>query len=436
MRFSKLMVLCTFVFFGGCTHLAKDKSPPSQTVGSQTYYDTQVVTGNCVGSTEAGVFGAGIAAAFIKQGVNEFGTALALAASGFNDMAPAQTLMETNQEGFGKCIYVIRGWFYREAANLNKTQDAKGLGYPSALATGQSYLDLGLFIAARPDFFFQGQIIQSMDGSKNFIKPVSAVLNTPIKTITARTEKRDVEILFAFGAQSVDIRTAPGTKVSLGDLKQNIEVKFPKDACRSWSDGKIQTPGCPSVNNYDDTMLALLGKPKPTLAAGLPTPRIAKSVTLMPPVSGWFAVQINKQTLSPIVLQAGVIETLGPSPVLKFVSSVFTSKEDDITTAIQNRVIPSYSDTAKLTDRKAQDALSKSYNASLKDAKTAVLACAKSTATSDDRRDAGDKLRAFRYDALAADRDAGGVADGGITMVESSNGGSICEAYSKLPIFQ
>ena len=405
-----LLTLIISLLTTGCAHFASDASPPKELSGD-VLYDTQVILGACAPGAESGLLAAGLASSLIKVGVNRIGEAIKSAAGTETVFADARTTLEVRSK-IGPCITVSRGWFYRTDPRTSGSVFAldKSKGWPHDEGASKEYWSRGLFIASVPDFFFQGAIITSYDGTKLAIRSLQALLNEPIKTKALRGQERVVSVFFALGEQEADLRKSPGTSLKIGKLKPGEAAKFTPFKCTFWKDAKVtsEAASCPLEDKNDKDQLP------------------PEFISYSRDVSQWFAIGGTPDKLKPMQLTALVTETIDESEFLKFVGEVYADATPAIVTAAQQEFIPPVGQAAETKELEEKKKFGNSFDEAYGIARKALTKCAQNPGDSDLNIAARKSLRDFVLAAQQLGRRSGldlGAAD---TIPLQGDAGKAC----------
>ncbi|WP_448097645.1 hypothetical protein [Luteibacter yeojuensis] len=382
MSILRISVAATTCFLVSCSTVTGEKGPPAaltRTVSPhEVYYDTQVVMGGCPSSQEVAPLVAAVGAAMVAQGISRVGDALKAAGNADTQTALARRNVEMNTStGLPTCVLIARGWFYRNPPIIgDPTQNPPVKAWPfkakegSAFPATENDVDLmfwrlGLHLAATPDFYFRGEVVRSTDQSAYAIKPVEALLETPISTNTFRPSgKRSVVVALALSdaGTGVDLSKGGGATLVLGAMLPGKLIEYPHDKvdCSAWlyldATGARDTTkkkyyDCPGKNDF-----AFLDR--------------------SPFESNWFTIKLSdKPSKKPMGLQALVTETRSASRFLQFVGDVFSSTKDSLTKEAQQALIPPLGEQAEVSDKAADDAKKTALDTAIAKAISDLKAC-------------------------------------------------------------
>ena len=414
MKMLKAVAGATAVVAAGCASVAGSGKPPPALTLNSAHYATQAVLGPCVGDAESAIL-TSIASAVIAQGVNRIHEAVKAAAATKTETALTQRNVEVAKgKGLGPCVTIARGWFYRTQPSYGGGASPKSAfainaksawPYNSDEDTPAKFWRTGLFLAATPDFYFQGRIVASTDKSAYAIQPVNASLDTPLVSQFFRPGgERHVLISVALTdvGKGVDLRKAGGTTITLGAMKPGELLRFSDELCiyKRPATGSSQID-CPKPETAD---LVMRGSFQ----------------------SDWFSVPLT-DSLKPMNLQALVSETQSPSDFLQFVADVLGDSKTAITKGLQEELIPSVGDTADETELAAEEKAQSDYDTAYAKAFAELSGCAASQKDLGKRVAARVATRAVIQAGRKAKRDPGVTAADveAITYVATEDG--VCE---------
>nr|WP_314524974.1 hypothetical protein [uncultured Brevundimonas sp.] len=390
----RLIALGLALTLAGCSHAAGTGVPPSPLARTDLIYGTQTTFGPCLGGESAVV--AAVMSAVVSKGVNRIGTALKSAAEANTSTTLARRNLEISNQGpLGPCVYVARGWFHRQPPKF-----AGEAGGPSAyIARAGSQTDTvypydragelgvlwraGLYLAATPDFFFQGSVTRTTGNTAYSVRPTLAWLAEPLVANTLRSDARSV--LVSFAVVPIDKPATlekGGSTVVVGQLVPGELRRFPRETCvarmRQSAEGPTQS-GCSGEATSEDY----------TIVRGAYE-------------SEWFTVGLSAER-QPMTLLALVTETRDASAFLGFVADVFAASEAPISTAIQNEIIPSAAAAADETEQAASEALQTAMDTAYGTAVTALDDCIANPSLAPKRAAARVALRGFTAAARRAE---------------------------------
>lgn len=362
------------VVSAGCTTITGSQGLPDG-VPAGSFYDTQAIIASCPDGAVSQGLAAAIAGAAIAKGVSRIGAAIKAAGEAETRQVVVSRNIELSRKGMKGCLLVARGWF-------SPTRPLPGVGYAGTSGTAFKYdrdpsfiRGQGLWLAGTPDFYFEGRFKASQNEAALTMQPVYVFRGDPIATHTLRRgTARGTVLSFAISkpSKAKDLGKGQGATVVLGKLDTNSERKF------ETSDNKLFTCDGGDCGNG---------------AFSLRLRGIAES--------DWFAIPLPEEP-EPMTLQVLVSETRGDSAFLKFVGEVFADVEDDLTTALQQKLIPSVGDAAEASDQAAEENALSAYEQALADAYAKLAACgaagsdlAKAAAAKSAMRTANQKARAI-----------------------------------------
>lgn len=375
------------VLMSGCTQAAGSKAPPRPLPVADVSYSTQVSTGPCVAGEEAVGLLATLAGAFIAKGVNRIGMGLQGAARAETITALARRNLELTDQGLGPCIVVARGWFYRK---LPTGQDSFAIN-PASQFPMNSVEDvaglwrMGLFVAATPDFYFQGRLVPNSNRTAYTVVPIHASLDRPISANTLRGDDRSMMIAFAVSAGGASSVQGGGSTVVLGRIRPGMLTTFPPPTCVVTKRVGAQASTSPE-----------------TCPQGPTSPVDAIRIVRADYESEWFSPSLGKD-LKTVTLLALVSETRDESKYLSFLSEVFTTAQPAVTTALQNELVPELGAAAEETDLAAREAAATAYDKALVDVLAALDGCIANPSDVAKRTGARVGLRSFVAAARKAD---------------------------------
>jgi hypothetical protein len=207
-----------------------------------------------------------------------------------------------------------------------------------------------MWIAAPPDFVFEGEITPSSaerpDERVLTTVPVYAQLNAPISQAVLRPSKaREVAVFFAFAdvGGNLSAPEGPGAGIVLGRLEPGKEVKFFEESDPSTRSG--------TQNQTSDTQ-----------------------INRGPLESRWFKVAVG-ETKKPMTVAALVTEHQDAQPFLQFVADVFNGAKPQITTALQTAVVPTMRAAAQESAQATKEKARTDYETALAAALVAAKEC-------------------------------------------------------------
>lgn len=357
------LMVSASALLSGCAHPAGGgnalRSPHELT------YGTQVGTGPCVAGAEAVPFLATLAGALISQGVSRIGKELEGAAAKDTQKTLARRNLELSEKGLGPCIVVARGWFYKkEPTGVGITQATFNpkSEFPIKDDPGMGELwNMGLYLAATPDFYFQGRLVPNANRSAYTVLPIHATLDRPLLAHSMRSNRRGVTIAFGLASGGASAISSGGSTVVLGELRPGVLAKFPAATCMVTRVVKTQ--------DGEETQTKVEDCP-----SGPTPPSDVVRITRTPFESEWFTPGVSKE-LKPMTLLAEVTEVRNPSRFLEFVAALFKDVQPTMTTALQRELVPALGAEAAETALAAEEAADTAYDKALVEAYTALTAC-------------------------------------------------------------
>lgn len=297
---ARMAIIISTALLMSCAQIAGDQKPPALKGSNDVYYGTEVVLGPCGDGPESAIL-VSLVAAVVAQGVNRIGDALKAAANRDMSVALARRSIELRANNDGKfpvaCVTIVRGWFHRtpidssgksrQAPDL-KQQDGSAWAAISGKTRPADLWQKGLYVAASPDFYFQGFFVPSSDKSAAAIMPVVATLDEPMLHNALRPNKRrHVLLAFSLGEKAVDLEKGGGTTMILGAMEPGQPLIF-----RTFTSGVI------SDNDSCASSLPVEGGKR-----YFDCPKDDKDTTLIQRasyLSDWFSLPLPKQ-LNPCI---------------------------------------------------------------------------------------------------------------------------------------
>jgi hypothetical protein len=333
-----------------CTTVAGSKGTPEALAGT-VYYGTHATIGKCPSDeAESGILAA-IGASIVAKGVSRIGAAIKAAANAETRQVVIRRNIElSNKQGLGPCLLLARGWFYEDRSRIGtrsyqKSEDSV-FDYDSNFS---SLHRQGLWLAATPDFFFEGKLIPSEDESALSLTPAYAYMGRPITSSWLRPgTARSILVAFAFTkpAKAADLSKGQGSTVVLGRFEANTKKNYSTD--------KVKLFTCDQAACSDNSAFAQ---------------RIRG-----PYESEWFSVPLTEK-VQPLTLQALVSETRSASKFLGFVSEVFADVERDLATQLQQALVPSIGAAAEVSEQTAAENALNEFEGKYADALGKLAAC-------------------------------------------------------------
>lgn len=373
-------LLVSSLIMPGCTSTGASAPPPALLPRSNIIYGTQVSTGPCVAGAEAAGLLATLAGAVISRGVSRIGAGLQEAARSDTQTALARRNVEMTAEGLGRCIVVMRGWFYRSRPDQvpGDFPFREGSAFPITTTAGVNQLwGMGLFVAATPDFYFQGRLVRNSAENAYTVVPIHATLDRPLLSNSLRSDRRSVTIAFAVASGGASGIQGGGSTVVLGQIRPGVLATFPRGSC-------VVTT---QVGEADPSLPAIQACPEDPVSNAV---RIIRT----PFESEWFTPSLTAE-LKPMTLLAQVSETRDEAKFLSFVSALFSDVQAAGTTALQRALVPELGADAAETETTQQEANSTAYDNALVAALTSLDACIAAPADVAKRTAARVALRAY-----------------------------------------
>ncbi|WP_162600042.1 hypothetical protein [Azospirillum sp. TSH58] len=296
---------------------------------------------------------AAIGASAISQGVNYLGQALTDAASERTWKVFASRNFETSKDNFPRCVQIARGKFLTSPSKHaldtlpewsgHRANDAEGATWK--VDQRKAVIDNGLWLAERPDFFFEGIFRASSDNSALTIEPVVVMLDEPIGTRLLRTgQSRQVAVFMSLHAPGSDpsLEKAPAATIKVGGISRQEPRMFRT-----------------SVDAREDGI---------------------SSAVSMPFESPWF--QLSKtDAVKPMTASVLVTETESASEFIAFLGRVLNDQtvKTKTTTALQELVIPERRQAAEQSERQQEVTANNEADTKFADAIIKLRACSAAT---------------------------------------------------------
>lgn len=313
---------------------AKDPAMPANTTSG-----VQVALGKCVSQSvapRADLISA-VLTAFVSKGVNLLGVALTAAGQDKIWKATGSRNLDLPATGpLPDCIQIVRGRFRTNGAEAAKPGWADAMEWQ-----GGGWADLnanGLWLADKPDFFFEGYLVQSTDKSAVSIRPLYAVMNQPLGGRAFRDKERAVALFLAFAQAGTrpDLNANPSATITLGTMNPGQILRYP---------------------------------------SAIPSP--ARST---PYDSAWFLLS-DADAHKPMTVTSLLAETQSGSPFFAFIASIFNDEmvKKEITDRANILVVPSAGQDAQAAQQQAQQSAIATAEAKLGAALAALVDCKRAT---------------------------------------------------------
>lgn len=330
---------------GACSGLTmREDAAQRPSYAPEARYGTQVAVGACAfveKAPETATIGMALLGNAISAGVNHIGAALTEASQEKAVTAKTSRNIMFSSETFGPCIQIVRGWFYPDPYPLDTK---KGVPTPdnakvAAFAQWKSrdYIDQKrfdalwinnrLWMAAPPDFMFEGRILVAKDNALT-IAPQYVRMNAPLFTRSLRRDPtRHVAVFISMHTPlaAADAAGNPAATLIIGKLEPGV--------ARTFVD--------PSDLNRFNTPVAAINR--------------------SPHESDLFTMSVGKEQEAWIV-SAAITETQDASKFLAFVAGVFSESKAAVTTAAQNAVVPANRASLRETTRQAEEEAQTAYD--------------------------------------------------------------------------
>lgn len=240
---SMAWVVAVSVLAGGCAQrrFAQDGRAPGTAI--PMVYRSEVALGSCLfappgadPALQAQLVEA-LAASAISAGIDAIGAALAEAAKGTEDKAAAFRNVVVDEDHFGPCLQIVRGWFYEFATaeeRATAAADTAAWSGPIDAAKRRALSARRMQLAAPPDFVFEAELVAThFDAGKDdaylTLVPLFAWLGAPLSHRALRLSKaRDVSVFFGFsdaGERSVAAEGV-GAGIVVGRLEPGVARRY------------------------------------------------------------------------------------------------------------------------------------------------------------------------------------------------------------------
>jgi hypothetical protein len=366
-----LAVSASFALLCGCITTTGKKGELPRAPHPLERLTTRVAVGDCIFRQEPGeAFIAPLLAAvlpsLISHGLNRLGRTLEAAGGEQTWQTTAFTNFELSASVFPRCVHVVRGRFAISAEGVNDAW-AQGTEFEDHTKTLR---DRGLYLTAKPDFFFEGAFRHATDATVMSIAPVVVAFEKPLGSRALRADpNRHVMLGFAFHAPG-DSPTAsenPATDLVLGELAPGAFLRFDQgclglSAASGPSTAPSQPGGPPSGSGGP-------GEP-PTASTSSTVPRQA-----CPGESLWFKLTARPATLTPLSLTVSVSEVQGESAFLTFLGDVFSGSKDELEKLAEQALIESRREAASLARAEASHTLAVAFDQAALAALAALREC-------------------------------------------------------------
>jgi hypothetical protein len=358
---STVGVASVFVLLVACasSRLRADAPVPIRVVdGQPTLYTTQVALGECVFRPEPDIrilpfaaIGTALLSSAVSEGVNRLGIALKEAAKEgrweaktFRNVevrgavSPAETHFDSD---FGPCLQLVRGWFYVDTAHEEQKRQLAAQWFTDDFVQQDRFNILWnnrLWLAAPPDFLFEGEFDASENHQALTVAPHYVRLDEPIATRFFRPGKaRHVAVFFVFHRpdEAADVENKPAVALPMGKLESRAARIYP---------GRLP-----------------LG-----------------ATNRSPHESEWFTLRLTPQR-EPLTVTALVVETQEASEFLAFIAAVFAGAQAEITKQVQTAVIPAQAAAARESVRAEEERLATTYDQRFSAAMAKLRECASSS---------------------------------------------------------
>lgn len=167
-------------------------------------------------------------AAAVSEGLNLLNAGLKRSASDTTwSVRGARNLPARADGAFPSCVQIVRGRFRTDFEHVS-SDPLNGLSLPDD-ARGRLEAN-GIWLADRPDFVFEGQILPSRDRTAATIRPLYATMVRPIEDrgLGEQGNARSVVAFFALSrpGQSPALDSNPAATVVLGTMRPGQVLRF------------------------------------------------------------------------------------------------------------------------------------------------------------------------------------------------------------------
>ena len=294
----------------------------------------QIGAGPCVSqAAPSRGIAAALLPALISKGVNLLGNALTQAGQEKVWKALASRNVEFTR-GYPACLQIVRGRFKTTQALPSAPAAFGDISLPSSAY--DQLVQNGIWLADKPDFFFEGAIIVSENKNAVAIRPLHAVLFGPQGERVFRGEQeRGVALFLSFSqaGQRPDLSTSPGTSIVLGPMSPGQILRFDAGNANSGS-----TP-------YE---------------------------------SPWFVLS-ESDAKSPLTVNAMISETQSGSEIFAFIASLFTDEKVNkaITDQANVLLVPGAAAIAQAAEQQSQASVATTADQKFGNALAKLVACKK-----------------------------------------------------------
>ncbi|GEM_PF-4558950 len=352
MREGTAIVLLLANAFATPAMAAKPKTDPD------TFYGTQVTQGPCVtpGQEFFGPILSALLGTLITTGVNKIGTALKTAGDEKTWKTTASRNLDITADEFstGSCVQIVRGRFFTNAPPLSRRPT--DLIDTKISASWQKLAANGIYVAAQPDFFFEGRLVKSTGGQALSLTPLYARLDAPIGGRALRPgQSRHIAVFLTYFAPDkaqLVTETNAAASIVLGELQPKVARDYT---------AAIAAGPAPAANPI----------------GGGPDAPIAHNAYVGPvDASAWFKLALV-ESKQPLTLGVLVTETQEADTFLKFIGGVVGSDAvtGAVSTALKNELDPAEREKARTEEVTAAATLRTEYETALASALTKTRAC-------------------------------------------------------------
>jgi hypothetical protein len=319
----------------------------------------------------------------ISNAFNRFGNALDAAGKEHTWQSTAFTNFEVGKSHMPKCVQIVRGEFLStkmpsgEGYDFNTANDRWAKLISPYETKGGQLARVGVRLARRPDFFFEGMFRPSTDPSVMALVPIFVDFSRPLGTRAFRLDqKRHVSLTFAFhppGKTATD-PTNPSTNLVLGELSPEAPIDFDyscgRDAATVDSGATaipVQPSGPPPLSAGSPPAAGGMVPSRTGEPAKAPTHACANE-------SLWFRLT-RGDDLAPLSLTVATTEVQGKNEFLMFLSDVFKGSKEGLEKLSQEALIESEREKSRLLAIQTDNEAAVAYDQSATAALTALEAC-------------------------------------------------------------
>lgn len=390
------LLLLLPAFLTACSTLRMREEVAVPPEKGRTIYGTQVALGKCALRKEGAEFAAApivgaLVASAISEGVNRIGIALNEAAQKKEVSVSAARNIEISKNNFSgdpPCLQLVRGWFYIDPSREGKEEE--DLDSDPKIIASRNWIDQdlklksiktlwrnGIWLAARPDFLFEGVLASSMNGKAQTVIPHYTHFNEPLFTRLFRPGRtRHIAVFFAFHkpSEAAEMPTHPAATFIIGKLAPGEVRRYPyQQKILDGLEQKVTTGNGAAQEN------------RPIL-------------NRWPHESEWFSSLDLGDTPQPLKVSALITETEEASEFLGFVAAIFAGGgKEAVTKELQTSFVPEKRAAAEVEKARNETELEEKIDAAV----GALKAC-KDSASLQNATAARKALREINAGAVAA----------------------------------